>query len=87
MDEGRHTPHRPGEPREKATMSSSETRRDVVLRLLIHLRRANRSVIRLRAVALAARDGHRRQLLAALARLRRTDLRPRRSGKPARCMS
>jgi flavin-dependent dehydrogenase len=50
---------------------------DVVVRLLIELRRANRSVIRLRAVALAARDGDGRHLLAALARLRHTDLHPR----------
>ena len=55
---------------------------DVVVRLLIELRKANRSVIRLRAVALAAREGAGPQLLAALARLRRTDLHPRHGTSP-----
>ena len=55
---------------------------DVVVSLLIELRRANRSVIRLRAVALAARDGDGPQLHAALAELRHTDLQPRLGTSP-----
>jgi hypothetical protein len=57
---------------------------DVVVRLLIELRRANRSVIRLRAVALAARDRDGPQLLAALAQLRHTDLQPLGTTPPTR---
>jgi hypothetical protein len=44
--------------------------------LLVQLRKANRRILRLRAVALAARDGRPDQLRGALARLKAGDLDP-----------
>lgn len=42
--------------------------------LLLQLRKANRTIVRLRACALAARDGSEEELRAALAALRAEDL-------------
>ena len=47
---------------------------DVTLHLLLQLRAANRSILRLREVALAARDGDAERLRAALAKLDAVDL-------------
>ncbi len=46
--------------------------------LLLQLRKANRTIIRLRACALAARGGDEEELRAALAALRPKDVEPRR---------
>jgi hypothetical protein len=51
---------------------------DVSTYLLVELRRANRKLHRLRAVALAARDGDAARLRLALARLFPSDLEARR---------
>jgi hypothetical protein len=44
--------------------------------LLVQLRKANRTIVRLRACVLAARDGNEEELRAALAELKPGDLEP-----------
>ena len=50
--------------------------RQTTVYLLLQLRKANRTIIRLRACARAARGGNEEELRAALAALRSSDLEP-----------
>jgi hypothetical protein len=72
----------PSAPEALQARSSLRIGRDdtrVTAFLLIELRRASRTIARLREVALAARDGDAERLRAALGRIHPADLDPRRA--------
>ena len=75
----------PAEGRDRLQWTDREDP-DVVAFLLVELRRANRTIARLREVVTAARDGDGARVRAALSRVHAVDLdlRPRTSSRPKR---
>ncbi len=68
----------PAPSRTRSPRSDAREDAKVTVFLLMELRRANRTIQRLRKVALAVRDGDPERMRAALAQLRTIDLHPER---------